>query len=185
MNNPSNAPTADLSQAGASHDTYVPKMLEMKGRIGRVRYIGYTIGATLLIGLCMAAVMGLLTAIIGEQAALFALLLYVPMILVRLVIAARRFNDLGQSGWLCLLTLIPFVNFFIGLWLIFGPGNPQPNQYGLPPSRNTTAVVWLACLLPLFALLGILAAVAIPAYGSYKAKAALESIKPPVTAPQQ
>ncbi len=185
MNNPYHAPAADLSRAGQSDDTYVPKMLELKGRIGRIRYLGYTIGATLLIGLCMAAVMGLLTAMIGEQAALFGLLLYVPMILVSLVIAARRFNDLNQSGWLCLLTLIPIVNFFIGLWLLFGPGSPVPNQYGLPPSKNTRAVVWLACLLPIIAIIGILAAVAIPAYGTYKAKAALEGIKTPVTAPQQ
>ncbi len=184
MNNPYHAPTADLSRAGESSDTYLPKMLEMTGRIGRVRYIGYTIGASLLMGLGMAAVMGALSAMIGQHPGLLVLLLYVPMILATLVMAARRFNDLNQSGWLCLLTLIPIVNFFIGLWLMFGAGRAQPNRYGLPPSKNTRAVVWLACLLPIIAIVGILAAIAGPAFYSYKAKAALKAIEAPVTAPQ-
>ena len=173
VNNPYNAPNADLSRAGESTNTYLPKMLELKGRIGRIRYLAYTFGLTLLIGLAIALLMGLLSKI-SEALAMLAFILYIPMIGASLVVAARRLNDLGHTGWLSLLTLVPLLNFFFGLWLVFGAGNPGANQYGPPPAANSRSLVWLACILPLVFVVGVLAAVAIPAYQAYvlKAKAA-------------
>lgn len=170
MNNPYNAPTADLSSPGDAGATYVPKMLELRGRIGRVRYLAYTFGLTLLLGLAMAMLMGVL-AMISEKLIMLGLILYIPLILATLVVAARRLNDLGQTGWLALLTLVPLLNFFFGLWLIFGAGSASANQYGPPPSKNTTAVVWLACILPIVGIIGILAAIALPAYQDYTTRA--------------
>ena len=173
MNNPYNAPSADLSNPNDASATYMPKMLELRGRIGRVRYLAYTFGLSLLLGLAVVVVMGML-AMISLELMMLGFILYVPLLGATLVVAARRLHDLGHSGWLSLLTLVPVLNFFFGLWLIFGAGNAGPNQYGLPPAKNTTALVWLACILPIVFIVGILAAVAIPAYQAYvtKAKAA-------------
>lgn len=38
------------------------------------------------------------------------------------LVAIRRLKDLGQSGWLILLTFVPLVNLFMSLWLLFAPG---------------------------------------------------------------
>ena len=173
LNNPYNAPSADLSNSHDAGATYLPKMLELRGRIGRVRYLAYTFGLSLLLGLAMIALMGVL-AMISVELMMLGFVMYIPLLGATLVVAARRLNDLGHSGWLSLLTLVPVLNFFFGLWLIFGAGNAGPNQYGLPPSKNTNAIVWLACILPIVFIVGISAAVAIPAYQDYvnRAKAA-------------
>ena len=44
---------------------------------------------------------------------------------------ARRLHDLGRSGWLTLLALIPAVGLgALTVALLLWPGQPQPNRYG-------------------------------------------------------
>lgn len=45
----------------------------------------------------------------------------------------KRLHDLGQSGWVSLSQLIPFVNIVVGLWLLFGAGTDGANKYGAKP----------------------------------------------------
>ena len=185
LDNLYNAPSADLSAPHDAGATYMPKMLELRGRIGRVRYLAYTFGLSLVLGLVIVVVMGML-AMISVELMMLGFILYIPLLAATLVVAARRLNDLGHTGWLSLLTLVPVLNFFFGLWLIFGAGNNGPNQYGLAPSKNTSALVWLACILPIMFIVGILAAVAIPAYQDYVTKAkAAEAIRAPAPFPGQ
>ena len=90
---------------------------------------------------------------------------YLPVLAISFIMAIRRLNDMDHPGWWSLLNLVPFLNFFFGLWLVFGPGDEGRNSYGPPPSKNTAAVIAGACILPAFMVLsGILAAIAIPAY---------------------
>lgn len=64
----------------------------------------------------------------------------VYLVLLILVVAfvfslsARRFHDLGKSGWLSLLMLIPVVNFFVWLFLLLAPGKSGSNLYGTQPA---------------------------------------------------
>jgi uncharacterized membrane protein YhaH (DUF805 family) len=183
MNNPYSAPDAELSDPGFGNETYEPQVFALKGRIGRLRYLGYTWG---LLFLCMI-VCGILAAVLiptfargnggkpgGAAFAIVMLLVYAPMIAVSVIMAIRRLNDLDNSGWLSLLTLVPLVNFFFGLYLLFAPGTTGRNKYGPMPGKNS-ALLWIAVILPFFGI-GILAAVAIPAYQQYvnKAKAAAQ-----------
>ena len=48
----------------------------------------------------------------------------------------RRFHDLGQSGWMVLLQLVPIVSLAIGLILLVGRGTRGPNQYGDDPLHS-------------------------------------------------
>jgi len=41
----------------------------------------------------------------------------------------RRIHDLNHSGWLVLLLLIPFINFFLGLYFILAPSQPEENRW--------------------------------------------------------
>jgi len=54
-------------------------------------------------------------------------------------------------------------------WLI--PGTDGPNRFGAPPPPNTTGTIVLALILPLVFVVGIVAAVAIPAYQTYAQRA--------------
>jgi uncharacterized membrane protein YhaH (DUF805 family) len=63
-----------------------------------------------------------------------ALLIYLVAIIVPSVaVAIRRFHDQDKSGWLFLLTLIPYVGPFIMLAFMVVDGTPGPNRYGPDP----------------------------------------------------
>ncbi len=53
-------------------------------------------------------------------------LLFLPitvlLLLASVLIIIRRLRDLGNSGWLVLLLLVPVVNFVFGLWLLLAKG---------------------------------------------------------------
>jgi uncharacterized membrane protein YhaH (DUF805 family) len=46
---------------------------------------------------------------------------------------ARRAHDFGQSGWLAILTVIPYLGILAVLVFIFIPGQAGPNSHGPDP----------------------------------------------------
>lgn len=60
---------------------------------------------------------------------LFSLAMLVPS----LAAGSRRLHDIGKTGWLQLLALIPLVGWVILIYWAAQPGDPAPNQYGQPP----------------------------------------------------
>lgn len=179
LNNPYNAPASDLSHAGESGETYEPQILAIAGRIGRLRYLAYTFGLTMACGIIAAIVTGIL-GVISPKLVMLGLIVYLPALAISFIMAIRRLNDLGYPGWWCLLSIVPLINLFFGLWIVFWPGNAGSNNYGLPPTRNSIGVVILAVVVPLL-MVAVLAAVAIPAYQGYvlKAKAARGGLPAP------
>lgn len=175
MNNPYSATTADLSTPGGGDAPYQPKVFAMNGRIGRVRYIAYSMGITMALMLVLGVLLAIMAVVVGlggggeGMIMLMAVLFYIPLFAVGFILAIRRAHDMGHSGWLSLLILVPLAN----LWFIFAPGTPTANEYGPRPVPNSTGVIIAAFSPFIFAIvIGILAAISIPAYESYKAKAA-------------
>ncbi len=173
MNNPYTATTAMLSGA-PTDDTYEPSLFSLQGRIGRLRYLAYSMAITLLLSVAIGIIAGIIAAT-GNNASsglsILMLALNIPMIIVGIILAKRRLHDLDHSGWLALLIVVPFLNILFILYLMFGAGTSQENRFGLPPSKNSTLVVVGALLLPAIAVIGILAAIAIPAYQDYTIRA--------------
>lgn len=68
-------------------------------------------------------------------------LIQLPFIILLLWVSfamyIKRFHDMGKSGWMSLLYLIPFVNLGIFIWQGFFKGTPGDNQYGPDPLVNT------------------------------------------------
>ncbi len=171
MNNPYNAPTADMSTVGNIGETYQPKVFSMSGRIGRVRYLAYSMAISIALLVALAAVAGVAAAVTGGSQGVMlvlGLLFYIPMFAVGFIMAIRRVHDMGHSGWLSLLILVPIAN----LWLLFAPGTAGANEYGPAPVKNTTGVI-VAAFLPfiLMVVIGIVAAIAMPAYMGAMSKA--------------
>jgi len=79
----------------------------------------------------------------------------------------QRCHDFNMSGWLSALALIPLVNLMF--WIV--PGTDGRNRYGAPPPPNSAGAVALALILPLVFILGIVAAISIPAYKHYSDRA--------------
>lgn len=161
MSNLYAAPAADMTPDPAS-DTYAPRLLQLNGRIGRVRFFVWTwltsVSAIVAINLAVA----LLYKSAGFMMSMIGLLLWLPVCVVLVLITRRRLHDLGKSGWFALLQLIPFVNFIVGLWLHFGRGNEGPNQFGPAPAPNPRALIVAAWLLP------VAIAVATPPYLAFE-----------------
>ncbi len=162
--NPYAAPRAAVSDVETVQEFQEVRLWSASGRIGRLRYIAYAVGGTLL----GAALAGALVAFMGGIGAILAVLVYIAMLVFSVLTMIQRSHDMDWSGWTVLLSLIPFV----GLIWLFKAGSEGVNDYGAPPPPNTTAVKILALILPILFIVGILAAIAIPAYAEYTRRAA-------------
>ncbi|WP_374436271.1 DUF805 domain-containing protein [Inhella sp.] len=135
------------------------KLFSHQGRIGRLRYLAYITGAALLFQL-LAVGMGA----IGPFIALLGL---IPYIWFTVITGIKRCHDINISGWWSITAIIPV----IGLIWIFVPGSKSANRFGPPPPPNTLGIKLLGLILPGIFVLGIVAAIALPAYQTYTAKA--------------
>ena len=163
--NPYAAPRAAVEDIEAAQEYQEIRMWSARGRLGRLRYLAYTTGAYLIAGV----VAGILGAVLGESAAALLLLaVYLAVTVFAVLISIQRSHDMDWNGWTVLLTLIPFVAL---IW-IFKRGSAGVNGYGAPPPPNTLGVKILGLLLPTLALIGLLAAIVIPAYAEYTRRAA-------------
>ena len=171
--NPYSAPDAALETG--YDETYSPSIISFQGRIGRMRYLAYSIGVSLVMMIVMMVVMPLLGASMmmvgggGPEglsivSMLFIGVFYVLTIVFSVMFAKRRLNDLNRSGWWFLLFLIPIVNLLLAIYLIFFPGTQGNNNFGPAPTANSVGVLILGWSLPVLFVLGIVAAIAIPQF---------------------
>ncbi|WP_198264465.1 DUF805 domain-containing protein [sulfur-oxidizing endosymbiont of Gigantopelta aegis] len=178
--NPYSTPEAVLNSA--HQEKYQPKFFSFSGRIGRLRYLAYSFGATILLFIVMAilmAIVGVLGANVdmnqGEMplGVIFVIgLYYVFSIVLAVMFGKRRLNDLDKSGWWFLLFLVPVLNLVLVIYILFFSGSEGSNNFGHEPIENSMTIKALALAFPLLIVVGgILAAIAIPAYQDYVQRA--------------
>lgn len=177
--NPYQPPRADVADiVDESAEFEEPSFLTWRGRIGRLRYLAYFMGAYLVYGVLMA-VSGAATAV--DTGGIFGILVLLAGTLAFSVFvfmaAIQRAHDMDWSGWMVLLFFVPLVNFVVGLIFLFKGGTKHRNRFGAPPTPNTWGVRILACILPAIALVGIIAAVSLPAYKNYQDRARAAQMK--------
>jgi uncharacterized membrane protein YhaH (DUF805 family) len=129
------------------------KPFSVEGRIGRLRFLAWTmvlslvtlpiVGVFALIGLGLVSGDSTTGLIIGG---IFAFFLFLAFVIVSILFSVQRLHDIGWSGWLWLLNLVPFVGSFFPLVIMVVPGNTGANRYGPPPPPNSTAVKVLCSL---------------------------------------
>jgi uncharacterized membrane protein YhaH (DUF805 family)/Tfp pilus assembly protein PilE len=166
--NPYAAPQTNVTGGDSDAEEYGDiKTLSASGRLGRVRYIGYSAGMSVLIML-VAGILAGVGALVDPSVTLIVVGLgYVAMIVVQFLLTIQRSHDMNVTGWLSLIWLIPLG--VLVFWLV--PGTQGENTYGKPPPPNTAGVIVLACILPFVGIVGVLAAIAIPAYQDYAIRA--------------
>lgn len=159
------APQAHVADVASFEGTGELKVFSSEGRIGRLRYLAWSMAA----GLIHAALSGVMTFALAGSAMfmLFSIVAFVVMLWFSVIIGVKRCHDMNISGWWTLTIIFPLIVF---VW-IFVPGSKTANQYGPPPPPNNWGVRILALLFPVFFAIGIIAAVALPAYSSYVNKA--------------
>lgn len=165
--NPYAPPTAQVQDLDMAFDEYqAVRLWPASGRIGRLRFLGYSMGAYLV----FAVLIGVSTALATMSSTLSILLTIIGFVFYLFVVALlaiQRSHDMDMSGWMSLLALIPLVGLY---WILKG-GSPGANRFGAPPPPNTLGVKILAWFVIIIPVIGILAAIALPAYQQYTVKA--------------
>lgn len=172
--NPYTTPQSTVADAAAK-EVGEARIFAADGRIGRVRYLAYTVGLYLLISFISGIVTGVSTIVLGPSNAqvvkmALTVVVGVGFLAYSFLPTIQRLHDFGTSGWLSVLTLVPLVNVILYLILLIVPGTAGRNRFGPTPPPNSAGVVVVSILASLvfaIALLGIVAAIAIPAYQGY------------------
>ncbi|HWL62566.1 MAG TPA: DUF805 domain-containing protein [Steroidobacteraceae bacterium] len=161
--NPYAAPQAEVRDIAAAQEFQEIRFWSATGRIGRLRYLAYVFGFQMLLGV----VAGIAGALLPQFVPLIAIPAYLVLLVFSIIQAIKRSHDMDWSGWMVLLMLIPLV----GLIWLFKRGTEGENRFGHPPPPNTTLVKVLGILMPLLFVVGIVAAIVIPAYSDYVQRA--------------
>ena len=144
-------PQADVAERVPEYAPLKPFSIE--GRIGRLRFLAWSmvlslvtiavVGVFALIALALVSTDSTAGLIAGG---ILAFVLCVVFLIATILISVQRLHDVGWSGWLWLLNLVPFVGSFFPLLLVVLPGSGVANRYGAPPPPNSTAVKVLSSL---------------------------------------
>jgi uncharacterized membrane protein YhaH (DUF805 family) len=164
MQNPYGAPRAAVGDA--AEDFQPVRIFAVSGRMGRARYVVYSIVLTLLI----MFVAGLAAAFLGPLGVAVLVAGYIVMFVIQIMLTIQRSHDFNMSGWFSLLALVPLVNMIF--WFI--PGTDGANRFGAKTPPNSTGVMVGLWIVPAIFVIGIIAAVSIPAYQDYVKRAQVQ-----------
>ena len=121
------------------------KYIDGEGRARRLEYWSFVLFAWLSTTAFMLALV-VLTALFGgfdqdpppafiALAMVLAVGWILALVIPNISVAVRRLHDVGLSGWLYLLTFIPYVGGLFMLVVACIPSQPHPNAYGPAPRR--------------------------------------------------
>ncbi|HEX7964688.1 MAG TPA: pilin [Gammaproteobacteria bacterium] len=175
------------------------RYFDASSRIGRVRYLAYPWGVILLalpVGILAGILFAVKLAVVGV---LILICLEIFALGMSGVFIVRRLHDMDKSGWWSLIywglnvwnislsvsammrgggeapftSLLPtllILVFFLVMVLL--PGTQGENRFGpVPPPNSTWVLVGAWAWLGVIVLGGVIAALAIPAYGDFTARA--------------
>jgi uncharacterized membrane protein YhaH (DUF805 family) len=160
MQNPYGAPR---SMVGDREEFQPVKLFAVSGRIGRARYIVYSMLVSFVLVVPAMALVALSPAA-GMAALMVA---YVACFVMSMMLTIQRCHDFDMTGWFSLLVFVPFANLMF--WFI--PGTDGANRFGAKTPPNSTGVTVALWIVPVVFVVGIMAAVAIPAYQQYQQRA--------------
>lgn len=159
--NPYVAPRAAVADGPEEYQRV--KLFSVSGRIGRARYIAYTMGLPFLI-MMLAGALG---ALVGPAATALSIVAWIAVLALSIMLTIQRSHDFNMTGWFALLGLVPLVN--LAFWFI--PGTDGTNRFGAKTPPNGLGVMIAMWIVPVLFVVGIVAAISIPAYQDYVKRA--------------
>ena len=163
-------PAAAVADVALASDGYqAVRLWPPSGRIGRLRFLAYSLALYLLVilGSMLLGVVAASLARGADTAVVVGLISIVAYGVVGMVLLVQRSHDMNLSGWWSLAAFIPFV----GLLWVFKGGTPGANRWGAPPPPNGLVVRIAGLALPILFVVGVVAAIALPAYQQYTIRA--------------
>jgi uncharacterized membrane protein YhaH (DUF805 family) len=130
-------PSAQLTRSREVHVDWYLKVLkqyaDFNGRARRKEYWMFV-----LFNFIIAVVLGIVAGIIRLPilTTIYSLAVLVPGIAV----GVRRMHDIGKSGWVLLIGLIPLLGVILLIVWAAQEGNPGSNAYGPDPKNGASGV---------------------------------------------
>ena len=123
----------NLSYVDNFKHTIMGNYANFKGRASRSEYWRFY-GITIVI----AGIFNVLSALVMDTAlasvvGLISIVYNLAILLPSIGLVARRLHDIGKSGWMLLIILIPFGIIYV-IYLLAQKGDEGDNQYGSPMS---------------------------------------------------
>jgi uncharacterized membrane protein YhaH (DUF805 family) len=123
------------------------KYVDFEGRARRKEYWGYQLFYTLillallLVGLMLDFTVGGVTMEVEDDSVpmvttTFLLLFILGTFLPSLAITVRRMHDIGVSGWIYLVALVPYIGGFVIFVMSVIPSQAGTNTYGRSPKEH-------------------------------------------------
>jgi uncharacterized membrane protein YhaH (DUF805 family) len=138
------------------------------GRMGRLRLLAYGAGLYLVFILVSGLIGGVAAVTKSPNTAIaIGIVAFVLYAVAATTLMIQRSHDMNLSGWWSLAAFIPLVGL---VWLCKG-GTPGVNRWGAPPPPNGWAVRIIGLIFPVVMVVGIVAAIALPAYSDYVKRA--------------
>ena len=123
----------NLSYVDNFKHTIMGNYANFKGRASRSEYWRFY-GITIVI----AGIFNVLSALVMDTAlasvvGLISIVYNLAILLPSIGLAARRLHDIGKSGWMLLISFIPFGIIYV-IYLLAQKGDEGDNEYGSPMS---------------------------------------------------
>ncbi len=113
--------------------TFREEYLSTEGRINRWPFFW----KQFVIGIIISVISGLNIFFFGETFKFLSQVIQVVLVVLNVAVmisfGIRRCHDLDRSGWWMLLSFIPLINFFFGIYLLFIRGTYGANRFGPDP----------------------------------------------------
>lgn len=100
---------------------------DFNGRARRQEYWMFTL-INVVISIALTVVLGLISQKLLPIANIYSLAVLLPA----LGVTARRLHDIGKSGWMMLIALIPLVGLYL-IYLLCQDSQSGSNAYGANP----------------------------------------------------
>lgn len=110
------------------------KYAVFSGRSQRAEYWYFVLFVLIII-----IVLGIISALVGDDSSILGLLYSLAVLIPGLAVIVRRLHDIGKSGWMMLIALIPLIGVIWLIVLLATDSNPGANKYGPNPKGIKTA----------------------------------------------
>jgi len=117
--------------------SYLSKAFDFEGRATRSEYWWAYLGM-MLVSIGVFVFFGLIASFMGDAAVFVFCFAYLGLIagyIPFIALTARRLHDVGKSGWMQLLYLVPFAGIYIFILTVMD-GEPTANIYGPVPTNK-------------------------------------------------
>ncbi len=89
-----------------------------------------------LFNLIISIVLGIVSVLISDNKNIIGFVYALAVLIPELAVSIRRLHDVGKSGWMILINLIPLVGFIWYIVLMVTDSNSGDNEYGPNPKNN-------------------------------------------------